>query len=733
MVGSSKILTVSYGTFSCTLEGFDDPFSTMKSIAEYFRDLAADDRYFGAEPPTPDAEMLHRIAEREVQRRVEARVEDDGIVLRQTEGEAALAPEPAAVQPPAEPVASADPVAEVEVEDIDDTDGSVAAKLSRIRAVVAQNRAAPVDASVAEDDAFETPLQDSYFSGDISEAFQDVSPEDEIATIDDIEAELGAAAAEEPVADAPVAAAEDETAEEDAPATDDEGEAEEPEPLAAPDMADAFIADDAEDFEGEAFAEDADAEAFEGAALPEASEDDFEETLAAPVEEEEPGAIEDQEEIDSDEVAVAAALDAINAEDTPHGEEEPAPAAASGLTSRIVKLKRALMDAAPAGDGGPQAEAAETEEAETEEAETEGAQTESNGEGDESILAAIAEARDEAETFGDAAPDAETAFEAALEPEEPAEAVTELAASEEQDPLDDLDLELERIHAAEDLEPIATEEPFAPEALGEAAEADFTAEEAIGAEDAELAQDEAEDEALKPDDAGAAAFDRILEETNSKLADDEGSRRRSAIAHLKAAVAATKADRLVKTGKAREEEEEQEQSQYREDLAKVVRPRRPSEPRAGSEARARPTPLEERPAPLMLVSEQRVDGDVEEQAPRAAVQPRRVNTETLRMQAAAGEDLSFADFAKQMNATELPDLLEAAAAYSAFVEGQKHFSRPQLMRRIASYERDSYTREAGLRSFGQLLRQGKIQKLKRGQFTITPETRFNPEARIAGE
>jgi len=80
-----KVMTVSYGTFSCTLDGFDDPFTTMQLVAEYFRKLSADDRCFGSEPLQPDATRLHQIAKNANTNRIDAEVQDNSVILRQAD------------------------------------------------------------------------------------------------------------------------------------------------------------------------------------------------------------------------------------------------------------------------------------------------------------------------------------------------------------------------------------------------------------------------------------------------------------------------------------------------------------------------------------------------------------------------------------------------------------------------------------------------------------------------
>jgi hypothetical protein len=73
--------------------------------------------------------------------------------------------------------------------------------------------------------------------------------------------------------------------------------------------------------------------------------------------------------------------------------------------------------------------------------------------------------------------------------------------------------------------------------------------------------------------------DRILEKTEDVMSERETSRRRSAMAHMKAAAAATKADRVLRHVASRDSSADpEEQSPYREDLAKVVRPHSTSRP-----------------------------------------------------------------------------------------------------------------------------------------------------------
>lgn len=58
MSGAGRTLKVSYGSFSCTLEGFEDPVATLRAITEHLQSLSAPERLFAADGPVPDPDLL---------------------------------------------------------------------------------------------------------------------------------------------------------------------------------------------------------------------------------------------------------------------------------------------------------------------------------------------------------------------------------------------------------------------------------------------------------------------------------------------------------------------------------------------------------------------------------------------------------------------------------------------------------------------------------------------------
>ena len=708
MMNSNKILTVSYGTFSCTLEGFDDSFGTMKAIAEYFRDLASDDRYFGAEPPQPDAEMLTRIAQREVSRRVHAREQEGKIVLSALENQSAEAPAqapPAAAAPAAAAPAQAEtaapqapaaaepaPVEEeapaplkAEIADTASVEAPAAAE-PRIAEAVEKAEPAPatepVPAAEAEEEdtsdaeAFfaASPQPQSHYEDEARAASVEEIPAASAAPADSIAAKLQRIRA--------VVAQQDE----DEAASYDEEEA------AAPQVARATAEAQVESEESQAAIdaarrdiEDAlDADEATEMAQDEAEEDD--DDLADIL-----NRLEAEEE---DEAEVAETDESLfDAEDEEEPKAEAAPeidAADLPRKGRVIKVKRADLEAAVArgdleevSDPAPQdAPAAQAEEARSSSLSPE----------DEDELARELAAL-EAELGASTPAEAEERPAPAVEMTEPE------AAPVEDEPAGE---EPEEVKAAEP-------EPAEVEAAAEQIE-----------EQAEPAQ-AARHSLPTIDDETGPDMSRLMAETDSKMDEAESTTRRDAFAHLRAAVAAKKADEAM-GGRATTATSD---DAYREDLADVVRPRRP----VSRSARTERPKADARSAPLKLVAEQRIDVDKLRSA--GPVRPRRVAAVVEPVKTNPDAE-SFADFAADMGATKLPELLEAAASYMSFVEGRDQFSRPQLMGKVRSIGLPDFTREDGLRSFGQLLRAGKIEKIKGGRFTVSDEIGYRPDHRAVG-
>lgn len=640
MVTNNKVLTVSYGTFSCTLEGFDDSFDAMKAIAEYFRDLAADDRYFGAEPPTPDAEMLARIAEREVERRVQARHEHGTLVLSaaepvaQTDTRAGTAPMTQAENTP-QPEAASEQSTAVEEDSI--TEATAPVVSDPADADLPQEPQATVE---SPDPAFDAQVNNETQAYSFEEATE-AAPEDESQAPYVLNAALmdeDRAAPEAAFVDGPVETTVEEAAQEVESASF---------AAAAPLVADASnIAAKLSRIRAVVSRTGQSSEDFEDAAEAESPDEFLHQTA---------------EEIEADQIEEAHTLG-----------ESPVPAqhedavtetAEAPVEARVIRMKKSELDDA--------LESGLIEETET--------------------------------GFDEAAPLEEASAENLFveQPPEVADANEGLL----------LDTSLSTAEEAELMAELADVD----------AELDLPTDAAVDRREnraSQLARDVPQDEAV----------DRLIEEANSKLDEPEGNRRRTAIAHLRRAVEATKAEKEAGVLK----EKEDESAAYREDLADVMRPHRNVEQPYGQVR-------ERKASPLKLVAEQRIDAASASSADRAKaddstkhapVRPRRVAVAET-SEAETEENQKFIDYAERMGATELPDLLEAAAAYLIHVEGRRRFSRPALMR-LAYLFRDKRTeREACLRSFGQLLREGKIEKIAGGRFTVSDTINFKPQDRAA--
>lgn len=845
MSSSSKILTVSYGTFSCTAEGFDDPLEVVKETTHFFRGVVGEDRFFGAEPPQFDPELAteylrDRIADGGAgggtlsigsPPRVRTAAASAGAMAAAFNAEPVDAAEPDDLLPDDDTIEATAVLteklvpedAEVSYEaehDVSVTDGTeaapaphasapdnIAAKLDRIRAVVAQaeeedaasESPAPEAEPVVSEPVMSEPVVSELVEPELvePELNEPELAEHETPEPESVEPEAFEPAEVEPKAEdiEPSAALQDlqgddtSVAENVEPESDaledllgelvvDSGDAEEidltAESLENEDddkslddavanlLADQDDEDDEEDQPESALPqaaaaaavaalvgggaksfldrdeEDDEADEFDAADAAETALDEAWAAEAAPKPEDEASDLEhpEPETAEADEVETT--------EFTPIPEQMPG---AAPLRARVVKVKRAALEQAI--DDGTLEEI--VEEPAPKPAPAPASESSLTPEEEEELARELAAVKAElASDFGAwdedeiGSGDSATRQDESLYGHDDDDAMigsaVAAAAADSTAPAGGMaPLRLE--HPVQTPGDDWNEDETAEAARHEGDEADDVLREAVDTTVGETAR-----KAIKLASPARAMLteqevadddtSRLLDQTNTELDEPEGNRRRSAIAHLRAAVAATKADRLL----GRKADAAEEQEPYREDLASVVRPRRPQ---SGGVRQTRPESSPAPGSPLKLVADQLVKPEsapepepAAEKISAAPVRPRRVRraapTDAALAETEEKPSSGFATYAESVGAKDLPELLEAAAAYMSYVEGRDQFSRPQLMTTLRQAEVTDSSREDRLRSFGQLLREGKIRKTSGGRFTAADTISFKPDRAANG-
>jgi hypothetical protein len=596
---SSKVLTVSYGTFSCTLEGFENSFDMMKTVAEYFRDLAAEDRFFGAEPPKLDAEILGILEQRGKQLGINTRQSGDtSIVLtpsqsydEETSEEAsAIITEPATpVRPPAL---------------------SIDERLDRIKAATTADT---VPAVYTEDEHANDVTANPRTTTEDTSAETDMAAQ--TAETEELVAELPTIVDHIEFEDA------DEVAEHHEAIDNTEAPKESP---------------------AETTTEEMSIESYD--------DDDVAETAAEEIEDEEPLVSEMEPKTEHDREETAA--DTVFADDAPE------------------------MDAF---------EAALTQD----------------------LMAADEEVESHADQDVFAADDVSDEFDDTHD-EEPQLAEDRVPLRLEQ-PVEEerVPLRKPRVHVI-NVSPAPSDEQTA-DAQPDDTMDDDDAPQPVAVSRPTRPVAKTRRETAEP--VETADVSRLMDETDQQMAKPESNRRRNALAHLRAAVAATIADKSL--GK----DDKDSTEAYRNDLAKAVRPRRPD------------TSGARKSAPLRLVADQRIDEPAAEApevtAPARIPKPEVAVNETHETQAEPVNSSDFADFgqfAAHVGAHSLEAKLEAAATYLSQVRGIDQFSRPQLLRTVKlSGTEDDFSREESLQHFAHMLRTGKLARKEDGLFEVTDE------------